>query len=252
MKLSDSIIDEVPVTIEQEGKLLTLHFNNGVVQSQIDLDSADKLPSIGNRMMLSHLMFTDVPNNILLAGCGGGAIARWFNAVLPKCHGVAVEISSDIINLAREHFQFPGTESNWRLMHADVRDYISEPGDTYDFILFDIEENGQTPAWMIQPEFLLDCRKRLSDHGVTTFNIIARSSTAFAEALWPIRRVFPEATCCLGNPNSQNIMILAFKNKPAIGDLKENARRAAEKYHIEFDEFYQQMLQDNPPGSGVF
>ena len=246
------VIDDVPITVEQADNLVTLHFNNGILQSQIDADSALRLPLTGNRMMLAHLMFVDLPASILLAGCGGGAIARWFNAVSPASQGVAIETSQTIIDLARQFFDFPSSDSHWQLRQGDVRHYLAETDRKFDFILFDIEEDTSTPAWMHTIDFLENCRQSLNTKGVITFNIIAASNEALIQALIPIRQVFPDRTCCLSSPENQNIMVIAFNSRPDVGQAHDNARHLSEKLGIEFDSFYRQMLKDNPPGSGIF
>lgn len=248
-------IDGRTVTVEQTGNILSLLFDGNMIESQIDLDAPDQLPLYGNRLMLSHLMFGTVPHNILLAGCGGGAIARWFNRVLPDSHGIAVESSSQIIQIARQQFDFPGKASNWRIIENDIRHFLqqaAEQSSLYDFILVDIEEEGQTPAWLIDGTFLENCQKCLSPEGVITFNIVAKSIREFARALWPVRQLFPQRTYCLASRQSQNVMICAFNYRPATDRLADKANAAKSRFDIEFDLFYQQLLNDNPPGSGIF
>ena len=62
------------------------------------------LPNPVNRAMLAHLML-DLPlQTVLLAGCGGGAVARWLNARAPEVVGDAVELSPTVARLAHEYF----------------------------------------------------------------------------------------------------------------------------------------------------
>lgn len=245
-------IDGNLVSIEQSGDILSLHFNNGLLQSQIDTSAADRLPLAGNRIMLAHLLFGETPGKVLLAGCGGGAIARWFNAMLPDSQGLAVESSAEIISLAKQYFEFPSSGSNWDIQQADVRSYLADQPERYDFILFDIEENRNTPDWLIQPEFVETCKHCLTDKGVISFNIVVRSAGDFSRALWPIRQVFPGKTYCLSSQDSQNIIITAFASKPSMVNLADRASKAKKRFQIEFDLFYQQLLKDNPPDSGIF
>lgn len=254
--LFQQLVDGILATVEQAGDTRTLLFDSGLIQSRIDVHHADKLPLPGNRLMLSHLMFGKIPDNILLAGCGGGSIARWFNAVSPSCHGTAIETSAEIIALARKYFDFPGADTNWNIRQDDIRQFITSKlrahDETYDFILFDIEEHGATPAWLIQPQFLENCKKLLSACGVITFNIVTRTAEDFARALLPVRQVFPGKTYCLNSQDSQNIMITAFASRPDSRQLEQAAQQAKQRFHIEYDLIYQQLLRDNPSGSGIF
>lgn len=250
--LFNKSIDGHQITVEQSDQIVTLHFNNGLIQSQINIDKPEELPLLGNRMMLSHLIFEPEPEQILLAGCGGGAIARWFNALLPQCKGIAVENNEHVISIAKQYFKFPSEETNWSITQADIRTYIKNTDTDFDFILFDIEVNQQTPDWMIRTEFIQQCKDRLTASGVITFNIVARQNEDFAKALWPIRQIFPDSTYCLANKESQNIMITAFKNKPDLKNIHIKAQQAEETYHLNLEKFLAQIQKDNPPDSGVF
>jgi len=243
---------EQPISVEQQDGLVTLHFNNGLIQSQINRLHPEKLPLIANRMMLVHLLFGLEPQSVLLAGSGGGSIGLWFNHHLPATQGLAVEKSAEVISLAQQHFGFPPANSHWRIQQADIRDFLASAPQRFDFILFDLEERGDTPRWLTNSAFLDDCQNALTEQGVASFNIVANSSEQFVRDLWAFRQAFPNKTCCLGNPESANIIISAFKQSPSIENLSEKAQAAKKRYNIEFDLFYEQLMKDNPPQSGIF
>ena len=117
----------------------------------------------------------------------------------PTGNGIAVESEASVIDIARHYFDFPGSNSNWQIIHADIRQFLPDSQDYYDFILFDIEEQGRTPAWMLDSAFLNSCQQHLSEQGVVTFNIVASDKDALVRALRPIRRVFADSTYCLAN-----------------------------------------------------
>lgn len=243
---------EPPVFVDQKDELVTLHFGNGLIQTQINRSHPEQLPLLGNRMMLVHLLFGLEPQSVLLAGSGGGSIGRWFDQYLPDTQGLAVEKSSKVISLAQQYFDFPPAGSNWHIEQADIRQFLGNTNRRFDFILFDIEEQGSTPGWLTDNELLSHCLNCLTDQGVVSFNIVAESSENFMKALWSIRQTFPDKTCCLSHPESGNIIVTAFKQKPSIESLAERAEAAKKRYNIEFDLFCQQLLKDNPAHSGIF
>jgi spermidine synthase len=240
------------VCVEQQDGLITLHFDNGLIQTQINKSHPEQLPLLGNRMMLIHLLFGIEPQSVLLAGSGGGSLGLWFNQHLPATEGLAVEISSKVISLAEQHFGFPPANSNWRIEQADIREFLSISKRRFDFILFDIEEQGKTPEWLTDDKSLKNCLNCLTDQGVASFNIVADSTENFMKALWSIRQTFPDRTCCLSNPESGNLIVTAFNQKPSIENLAEQAEAAKKRFNIEFDVFYRQLIKDNPPQSGIF
>jgi spermidine synthase len=246
------LTDGIDISVEQNEDLTTLHFNNGLIQSQINSAQPLTLPLTGNRMMLLHLMFGIEVRSVLLAGSGGGAIGLWFIAQLPGVQGLALEKSKTVISLARQYFNFPPAESNWRIKQGEIQDFLAATQQCFDFILFDIEEQGKTPEWLTHQKLLKNCRNHLTDQGVASFNIVAHTPEDLAKSLGPIRQAFPGNTCCLSSPENNNIIVCAFNSKPSTDDLSSKADAAKVRYNIEFDLFYQQLLKDNPPHSGIF
>jgi len=240
------------VEVHQDGSLRRLCSDDGLVQSEIDLERRDHLPNPVNRAMLAHLLFQPDPGRVLLAGCGGGAIARWFHARFANTRGLAMEISPAIADLARSHFDFPPPNSTWELQVGNVCDYLQQSGEAHDFILVDIAEAGYTPDWVLTPGFLSDCRSRLSIRGVLTLNIIPRDAQMFTHALWDLRRAFDTRVLCLSLPGRGNVIAMAFNARPDLRVARERLQTASTRWGLELDRFYRRLQTDNPPGSGVF
>ncbi len=238
--------------VRQDRGVRSLCSDDGLVQSEIDLDRRDHLPNPVSRAMLAHLLFQPEPLRVLLAGCGGGAIARWFHARSPQTRGLAVEISPVVAGLARSHFEFPPEASAWELRVGDVRERLLQPGYTHDFILVDIAEAGYTPDWVGTSGFLSSCRSCLNDRGVLTINIIPRNEEMFARVLWGLRRAFATRVLCLSLPGRGNVIALAFAERPDLRLVREQLETASSRWGLELDQFFQRMQWENPPGSGVF
>ena len=108
-----------------------------------------------------------------------------------------------------------------------------------------------SPDWVTSEQFLLSCQARLSDSGAININLIADTPEDFARQLWPVRQVFSGLTYCHAS-NANNIFVSAFKTRPDTSDLAFKAEMAEKHYGIEFPLFYQELLRDNPPNSGIF
>lgn len=236
----------------QDGDRRSLWFDDDVLQSEIYLSSPARLPNAANRAMLAHLMFGQEPSQILLAGCGGGGIARWFAAHAPQVRGVAVERSARVAQIAREYFHFPSSEQNWELMLGDVRDWLFEQGPSRDFILVDIAEQGYNPVWVSEPGFLRQCRRTLTEHGVLTVNLLPRGAEDFALQLYNIREVFERHTLCLSVPDHDNVLVLAFRSPPDLDTLRSRLADRQIRWGLEFDRMLVRMRRENPAGSGIF
>jgi len=224
-----------PLLVEQTGTLRELHFGNGITQSQIDLETPDRLPLAANRAMLAHLLFGQRPRAVLLAGCGGGAIARWLHARAPQVRGCAVELSPTVARLAREYFDFPRPDrSNWRLLVQDVREHLLRSRRYYDFILVDLEENQATPAWLTESAFLQACRNRLSRSGGLTINLIVDDARRTGAALHRIREVFGPDILLLTEPEHDNLLVLAFRDGMPELPPRDALARLGMRWGIDF------------------
>ncbi len=241
------------IEVRQQGGLRSLWLDDGLLQSEIDLQRPDRLPNPVSRAMLSHLLFYPEPRRVLLAGCGGGGIARWFFARSPDTGGVAVELSARVAELARDHFQFPGPDSCWELRVGDVREDSTLAGQRdFDFILVDIAEQGHTPDWVTGQGFLEHCRALLSATGVLTVNLIPTDAAAFAAALLRLRQVFGRRSVCLSVPGRGNVMLQGFMGRPELREAELALAANQLRWGLEFDEFLGRMKQENPVGSGIF
>lgn len=207
--------DSTHLEIWEDGDRRSLWFDDVILQSEILIHDPAVLPNPVNRAMLAHLMFELPLQRVMLAGCGGGAIARWLHARAPEVAGDAVELSPTVARLAREYFGFPAPEtSGWRLLVGDVREHLVYCETCYDFILVDLEENQTTPAWVTAPAFLRHCRKHLSPQGVLTLNLILDEPETAGEALLRVRQVFDGDPLLVNDPDHDNLIVLAVNSQP--------------------------------------
>ena len=207
----------------------SLWFDDVILQSEIHVQDPAVLPNPLNRAMLAHLMLGLPLTRVMLAGCGGGAIARWLHARAPEVAGDAIELSATVARLAREYFDFPPVQSNWQLLVEDVREHLPHSNAQYDFILVDLEQDQTTPAWVTGPEFLEGCLKRLSSQGVLTINLVLADDHAVSESLFRIRQVFGNEVFLVTEPDYDNLLVMAFCAKsveiPPDDVLEERGKR---------------------------
>jgi spermidine synthase len=241
------------VQVWQQDNRRWMDFENDLVQTEIILDRPDYLPLPLNRAMLSGVIFTQQPQHILLAGTGGGATARYFAKRFPDVCGQAVELSDVIATVAQDYFEFPDN-NNWHLLTDDIQSYVKTSQQLYDVMVIDIAEDKLTPEWIIDRQFLQYCRARLTESGYVSINLLVNDANSFMHYLAEIRDAFDRQTVCLSLPNYQNIVILAFNQRPPYllpDEIEKRLPELKKQWGLEFTEFYQQMLKDNPKDSGV-
>ncbi|MDJ0738301.1 MAG: methyltransferase [Gammaproteobacteria bacterium] len=227
--------DDTHLEIWEEDDRRSLWFDDVILQSEIHIHDPAVLPNPVNRAMLAHLMFELPLERVLLAGCGGGAIARWLHARAPEVAGDAVELSPTVARLAREYFDFPApASSRWRLQVDDVRAFVARSGAAYDYILVDLEENQSTPDWVTGEAFLTASHRRLSPTGVLTLNLIVDDNLGASSALQRIRRVFGPGILLVDDPAHDNLLVLAFRAAAPAPPPADRLRRLGQTWGIDF------------------
>ena len=237
------------IQVWQDGDRRSLWFDDVILQSEIDLNDPAVLPNPANRAMLAHLMFGQQPGRVLLAGCGGGGIARWFNARSPQTRGDAVELSPEVAAVARSYFDFP-PPPRWQMHVDDVRPFVARHQGEYDFILVDLEEQQYSPDWVSSEAFLTACREALSEQGVLTINLIPRHAEHFTGALATIREVFARRTLCLPVAGHDNQLVIAFRQTPELAAI-EQLGDTAQHWGLPLAQHWQAIKAANPAGSGI-
>ena len=239
--------DDARLEIWDEDGRRSLWFDDVILQSEIDLRDPRNLPNPVNRAMLAPLLYDLPVRRVLLAGCGGGAVARWFHARAPQVWGDAVEVSPTVARLAHQYFDFPPADSHWRLLPGDVRDHLAQEHPVYDYILVDLAERQQTPDWTFGRPFLSNCLKRLSDTGMTVINLISPSVDDAAGALFKIRQVFQTGIHVLGNPEHDNLLVLASRRPPGPPPASAVLTARGRRWGLDFPDLARRLRWIPPP-----
>ncbi len=239
--------DLIEVWQQQQCRSLKI---NSIEQSSIDVDHPGHLTTHLYSAFLAALLFIDMPEKVLLAGLGGGALARYIYHINPDIKGDAIEINETVAKLATRYFQFP--ELNWRIHIDDIRNWR---GSSYDLIVMDIADMEITPSWLISETFMANIKKQLSAHGVLVINLLPSDANAFSESVKLIRKVYHRKTLCMAVPGHNSILVFAFRQKPvysALAAIRHRVMKLSETWEIDFDVSLDQLIKDNPPGSGIF
>jgi spermidine synthase len=239
------------IEVWQQQDKRQLLFDNKVIQSEMLLSQPEHLVLPIHQLMMAGCLFTELPNNVLLAGVGGASIARYFAHHFPAVEGDAVELSTAVCGLVRNLFQFP--EMGWQLHHQDIRGFIEQAQKQYDLIVFDIAEGMSSPDWLLHIPFLQQLKQRLSPTGHCVFNILTTNPREAMTFLAAIRIAFAQQTICLRVPNYSNMLVFAFQEKPII-TAEQIENRIADYQHfwqLDFETFWRLFLKDNPEGSGL-
>ncbi len=237
------------IEVWQQNKLRWLSID-AIEQTRINIDHPGQLESPLHYAFLASLFFVEIPEKILLAGMGGGALARYLHHRRPVIKGDAVEISETIAVVAKRYFYFP--ETQWNIIVADIQQW---QGAHSDLIVVDIAVADLTPAWLTSEKMLLHLKQQLSASGVLAMNLLVADAQSLSSMLMVIRRVFERRTLCLSIPDHKNIVVFAFNQQPryrSISELNSRIGALTKIWGFDFNPFLERLIKDNPVGSGVF
>lgn len=240
------------VEVSENRRFRLLRTGNGFLQSALDLSTPHRLVLPNMHAMMACLLFQPRPRQCLLLGLGGGDLARYLHHYSPEIHIEAVENDPEVVRIGREYFALPDSD-RFRIVVADATDYVSTRSSDTDLLLVDLYENNRILPALQEKAFYQCCFKALSDHGVMAVNLIVNDAAHFKHILWNIRLAFYRMTLCLTVPGHDNLIVLAFKQRPQRTDraaLDDMAQSLATRSDIDFGEQVSNLFANNPLKNG--
>jgi len=150
------------------GREISLLYD-GWVYSRVENTATCVCPYI-NTMVNILTCLRNPPKRILLGGGGAGTAGIAMNIQFPGCKMIAVEISSEVINIGKEYFganSIPG----FTYIQDDLSLYINNvKKDEFDVIMLDCYEGINVPQ-CLDEAFIVKCFSLLPDNGAIVFNM---------------------------------------------------------------------------------
>lgn len=117
---------------------------------------------------------------VLLLGLGGATVARLVRTVAPNAYIAAIEISPNVIEAAREHFDLDALMVD--VTRADAQSYLrDEASERFDLIVEDIflgrDKHVRKPSWLPSPGYD-DAKRWLHPNGIFVANTVNESPGA--------------------------------------------------------------------------
>lgn len=224
-----------------------LHFGTSPRQSAMALDNPERLELPYVRAMLSSLLFADEPRTALLAGLGGGSLARFLVEQFPGCQVEAVERRGGVVEIAHSYFGLPRV-GRLAIHVADASQWVAamarQARERYDLILVDAYDHLGMDASVNAQDFLDACVGLLRPCGVFSMNLWGTHPVALRQSVSLLNQCFPRRALKLAVPNRGNIIglglregIPAFKPK----QLERHARELEVRTGLEMSYFLRNL-----------
>lgn len=225
----------------------TLHIGSDTVQSAMRLARPNDLELSYTRSMMAFLLFMPPPERALMIGLGGGSLAKFIYHRLPDVRIKAVEVSSQVVAIARHYFHVPADDSRFEVVIADGADYIAREDAAADAVIVDGYDADAHAEELASKAFYAACRERLKSKGMFIVNLWG-GDRLFSTLLQRIEAAFPDGTLCLPAERPGNVIVFAFKENPGPLEWKKLAARALAletELGLEFPRFAENLRKMN-------
>jgi len=209
-----SVLSKRP-QLRQRGRLLSLEFTPGEVQSEMDPDDPYSLSLAYTRAMMCFVLFKPRPQHIVMVGLGGGSLAKFCYRYLPHSRITVLELREDVIAL-REHFAIPPDDERFQVIHADAVRHMPQLRDSADVLLVDGFDEGGLPPALTSSRFYADCRRALRPDGVLVANMFSYDPN-YRPMLSRLRDAFQERICQFTGIAGNNRIVFAIRPGRAPG-----------------------------------
>jgi spermidine synthase len=113
------------------------------------------------------------PRSILMLGLAGGTAYRVLRHLLPECRLTAIDIDSEIIDLARKHMNLDSLDIE--ILTTDAYPWLAKNKRKFDVVFDDIYLAGKTDVFRPQawdPELLEHLRRAVAPGGLLAVNLV--------------------------------------------------------------------------------
>jgi spermidine synthase len=235
------------VTLSEEDGVRYLHFGTEWIQGGMRIARPWQLELEYQKQMMAAALFIPQPSRILQLGLGAAALTKFCYRQLPDAQVTAVELSSEVIEVARQWFALPANDDRLEVVQADARDYLGEmrSADRSCWLQVDLYDAAARGPVHDDLDFYRLCRSSLQRPGVASFNLFG---SRFDPSFKAICTAFDDRVLALPAVDEGNHIVFAvtgprFDESPATLSRRAGALEA--RWRLPFRRWLADLKEHN-------
>ena len=204
------------LAVWQQGRERYLKFDGQAIQTRLDPQYPHRLIEPHFQRMALALVFNPQPRRLTLLGLGGGALVHFLCHYRPDLELSVVENNPAVAAIARDWFDLPAHGHSLQL--ADAYEHVHDQavtGPCQDMLLVDIYNGDTLPEAVFSDSFLTDCRRLCTADGMLVINYLQPEQHRAEADMQRLKRIFRGGVLLVPVPQRLNLVIIAFKCRPA-------------------------------------
>ncbi len=235
------------MTLSEEDGVRYLHFGTEWIQGGMRIARPWQLELEYQRQMMALALFLPRPARILQLGLGAAALTKFCYRYLPDARITAVELSAEVIEVARRSFALPADDDRLVVAEADARDYLGtlRRGDQADWLQVDLYDAAARGPVHDDVAFYRLCRRALRRPGVACFNLFGGR---FDRSFVAIATAFNDRVLTGPTVDEGNRIVYAFSGPRFDESTAALARRAArleKAWHMPVTRWFTELKRAN-------
>lgn len=242
------------INLHQQGDRLELRSHDNAQQSLVDLRNPHKLGLRNLEQLMAVLLFVPEPKRVLMLGTAAGSLLHFLRHYYPQTEITAVDIDVELIEKMLQMEVLPPAGNGLTYVYDDAARFIKASDQTYDLILSDIFTGAQSPAWLLEKEYIGGLYNRLSEDGAVAYNLLIDSEHDFKLFYRDLRLVFHRQTLCMPVKDYENTIAFGIRHPLVERDMTwqmQQAMALSERLEIDMLKILSVIYNTNPVGAGV-
>lgn len=205
-----------PVTLSESAGIRYLHFGTEWIQGAMRIRKPNQLVLSYSHKMVAWMLFNRHPQQIAHLGLGSASLTKFSYTTFPDSVTHVAEINPEVIAICHSMFELPPDNERLHVHLADALDFVKEPEYTgaFNIMHVDLYDAASRGPVLDTPAFYADCYRCLKDDGIMAVNLFGEVPS-YDKNIRAIKQSFREVVSMSPIPEG-NVIVLAFKKKPAI------------------------------------